>query len=193
MERPGAAGPRATNAGATGGTLNERARIDSTGVLVVGAPHRFPRIAIVADVLAPGERFVAELEPEVAIGIARDLVAVGARGAAVDDRGGVGLVEQVANLEGQPVLVGTTSIEKNEFLSELLKKKRISHSLLNAKNHEREAEIIADGFEWSEGPLWLEKQQALIFSDVPMNTIYKWTEANGKEVYLCLDWWRCDS
>ena len=45
---------------------------------------------------------------------------------------------------GQPVLVGTTSIEKNEFLSELLKKKRISHALLNAKNHEREAEIIAD-------------------------------------------------
>lgn len=45
---------------------------------------------------------------------------------------------------GQPVLVGTTSIEKNEYLSELLKKKRISHALLNAKNHEREAEIIAD-------------------------------------------------
>lgn len=45
---------------------------------------------------------------------------------------------------GQPVLVGTTSIEKNEFLSELLKRKKISHALLNAKNHEREAEIIAD-------------------------------------------------
>ena len=54
----------------------------------------------------------------------------------------------VANLvselhqKGQPVLVGTTSIEKNEFLSELLKKKGISHALLNAKNHEKEAEII---------------------------------------------------
>ncbi|WP_164972596.1 SMP-30/gluconolactonase/LRE family protein [Lacibacter luteus] len=45
-------------------------------------------------------------------------------------------------------------------------------------------EIIAEGFEWSEGPLWLEKQQMLIFSDVPMNTIYKWTEEKGKEVYL---------
>lgn len=44
----------------------------------------------------------------------------------------------------QPVLVGTTSIEKNEFLSELLKRKGVSHALLNAKNHEREAEIIAD-------------------------------------------------
>ena len=55
----------------------------------------------------------------------------------------------VANLvsdlykKGQPVLVGTTSIEKNEFLSELLKRKGISHALLNAKNHEKEAEIIS--------------------------------------------------
>lgn len=46
------------------------------------------------------------------------------------------------------------------------------------------AEIIARGFEWSEGPLWLEKQQLLLFSDVPMNTVFKWSEANGKEVYL---------
>ncbi len=45
---------------------------------------------------------------------------------------------------GQPILVGTTSIDKNEFLSDLLKRKKISHALLNAKNHEREAEIIAD-------------------------------------------------
>jgi gluconolactonase len=45
-------------------------------------------------------------------------------------------------------------------------------------------EIIAEGFEWSEGPLWVESQQMLLFSDVPMNTVYKWTEAKGKEVYL---------
>jgi preprotein translocase subunit SecA len=44
---------------------------------------------------------------------------------------------------GQPVLVGTTSIDKNELLSDLLRKKGISHALLNAKNHEKEAEIIA--------------------------------------------------
>ncbi|OGE32106.1 preprotein translocase subunit SecA [Candidatus Daviesbacteria bacterium RIFCSPHIGHO2_01_FULL_44_29] len=55
------------------------------------------------------------------------------------------VVEDVAKLHesGQPVLVGTTSIEKNEFLSKLLKKKGISHALLNAKNHEKEAEIIS--------------------------------------------------
>jgi len=48
-----------------------------------------------------------------------------------------------ANKIGQPVLVGTTSIEKNEIISEFLKRKGIKHELLNAKNHEREAEIIA--------------------------------------------------
>jgi len=45
--------------------------------------------------------------------------------------------------KGQPVLVGTISIEKSETLSHLLKKKGIPHSVLNAKYHEREAEIIA--------------------------------------------------
>ncbi|MDH7476389.1 MAG: preprotein translocase subunit SecA [Microgenomates group bacterium] len=55
------------------------------------------------------------------------------------------VVEEIAkNYKlGRPVLVGTTSIEKNELLSSLLKKKGIPHELLNAKNHEREAEIIA--------------------------------------------------
>ncbi|QKF65039.1 preprotein translocase subunit SecA [Campylobacter corcagiensis] len=48
------------------------------------------------------------------------------------------------NAKGQPVLVGTASIEKSEVLHELLKKERIAHSVLNAKNHEKEAEIIAD-------------------------------------------------
>ena len=52
------------------------------------------------------------------------------------------LVEKLYQ-KGQPVLVGTTSIEKNEFLSDLLKRKKISHALLNAKNHEKEAEIIS--------------------------------------------------
>ena len=46
------------------------------------------------------------------------------------------------NLRGQPVLVGTTSIETSEFLSELLKKHKVPHQVLNAKYHEREAEII---------------------------------------------------
>jgi len=50
---------------------------------------------------------------------------------------------QRLNASGQPVLVGTTSIEKSERLSELLKKKGVKHWVLNAKQHEKEAEIVA--------------------------------------------------
>ncbi len=55
------------------------------------------------------------------------------------------VVEEIAESykTGRPVLVGTTSIEKNEMLSALLKRKGIPHQLLNAKHHEREAEIVA--------------------------------------------------
>ena len=48
-----------------------------------------------------------------------------------------------ANKKGQPVLVGTVTIEKSELLSSLLKKKGVKHNVLNAKHHEKEAEIIA--------------------------------------------------
>jgi preprotein translocase subunit SecA len=59
------------------------------------------------------------------------------------------VAEEIArsNKEGQPVLVGTTSIEKSEMLSNFLKKKHISHEILNAKHHEREAQIIAQAGE----------------------------------------------
>ena len=48
------------------------------------------------------------------------------------------------NTEGRPVLVGTTSIERSEQLSALLRRRGIKHEVLNAKNHEREAQIIAE-------------------------------------------------
>ena len=47
------------------------------------------------------------------------------------------------NKKGQPVLVGTVSIERSELLSKLLTKKGVKHEVLNAKNHEKEAEIVA--------------------------------------------------
>jgi preprotein translocase subunit SecA len=50
---------------------------------------------------------------------------------------------QKISAEGRPILVGTTSIEKSERLSDLLKKKAVKHVVLNAKFHEREAEIVA--------------------------------------------------
>jgi gluconolactonase len=45
-------------------------------------------------------------------------------------------------------------------------------------------EVIAKGYDWSEGPVWVSGQNMLLFSDVPKNTIFKWTEAGGAEVYL---------
>ena len=55
------------------------------------------------------------------------------------------VIDQVAecHAKGQPVLVGTVSVEKSEALSKLLKKRGIEHNVLNAKQHEREAEIVA--------------------------------------------------
>ena len=55
------------------------------------------------------------------------------------------IIEQIVacHEKGQPVLVGTVSIEKSEYLSSLLKKRGIAHTVLNAKYHEKEAEIVA--------------------------------------------------
>ena len=58
----------------------------------------------------------------------------------------IAIIEEVkeANNKGQPVLVGTTSIEKSELLSEMLKKEKVNHNVLNARQHEQEAQIIGD-------------------------------------------------
>ena len=45
-------------------------------------------------------------------------------------------------------------------------------------------EILADGFQFTEGPVWVEKEQMLLLSDIPANAIYKWTAASGKTLYL---------
>jgi preprotein translocase subunit SecA len=57
-----------------------------------------------------------------------------------------GIVKEIkaANETGQPVLVGTTSIERSEFLAQLLEKEGIPHNVLNARQHEKEAQIVAD-------------------------------------------------
>ncbi|HMU08411.1 MAG TPA: SMP-30/gluconolactonase/LRE family protein [Ferruginibacter sp.] len=78
-------------------------------------------------------------------------------------------------------MIGCNSKEQNKTIGTIEKADTVLDSIIspNAK-----AEIIAEGFEWSEGPLWIEKEKMLLFSDVPTNTIYKWTEEKGKEVYL---------
>jgi gluconolactonase len=45
-------------------------------------------------------------------------------------------------------------------------------------------EIISEGFEWTEGPLWLSTENKLIFSDIPSNSIFEWTEKEGTKLYL---------
>ncbi len=57
-----------------------------------------------------------------------------------------GIVEEIreAHGKGQPILVGTTSIEKSEFLSGLLEKEGIAHNVLNARQHEKEAQIVGE-------------------------------------------------
>ena len=61
---------------------------------------------------------------------------------------------------------------------------RLDASLDTIISANAKVEIIATGLDWSEGPLWIEKNKMLLFSDVPKNTIYKWTEEKGKEIYL---------
>ncbi len=49
---------------------------------------------------------------------------------------------------------------------------------------EAKIEIIADGFDWTEGPLWIDDKNMLLFSDIPKNSVFKWTEEKGTELYL---------
>ncbi len=80
------------------------------------------------------------------------------------------------------------SDKKNEPISEKYKTtgtiERIDALLDAIIDTSAKAEIIAEGMDWSEGPVWIEKHNMLLFSDVPRDTIFKWTEEKGKEVYL---------
>lgn len=84
---------------------------------------------------------------------------------------------------GSIVISGLLSCQtqKNNTMGSI---ERIDPALDDILNQNATTEIIADGFTWSEGPLWIEKEKMLLFSDIPPNTIYKWTPEKGKEVYL---------
>ena len=49
---------------------------------------------------------------------------------------------------------------------------------------EAKIEVLADGFTWSEGPLWIEEGGYLLFSDIPPNKVMKWSEKEGISLYL---------
>ena len=61
---------------------------------------------------------------------------------------------------------------------------RLDPALDAILSKDAKVEIIGEGFDWSEGPLWVTSKNMLLFSDVPRNTIYKWTADRGIEKYL---------
>ena len=61
---------------------------------------------------------------------------------------------------------------------------RIDPELNSILSDSANIEVIAEGFDWSEGPLWLGDKQILLFSDIPKNSIYQWSAAKGKQLYL---------
>src|SRR3954471_10452567 len=73
---------------------------------------------------------------------------------------------------------------KNKEMKTIGSIERIDPELNSIINEDAKIEIIAEGYDWSEGPVWVEKHKMLLFSDVPKNTVYKWTEEKGAEVYL---------
>ncbi len=85
------------------------------------------------------------------------------------------------NKKGQPVLIGTTSIEKSEYLSGLLDKRGIEHEVLNAKYHEREAQIVANA--GKKGAVTVATNMAGRGTDIKLGG----ADANDKEVKEVID------
>lgn len=61
---------------------------------------------------------------------------------------------------------------------------RIDAAINNLIDPSATIEVLSEGYDWTEGPVWIESEKMLLFSDIPKNTIYQWTEAKGTEVYL---------
>ena len=70
---------------------------------------------------------------------------------------------------------------QNEFIGSI---ERLTPEMDKFISKDSKIEIIAKGFSWSEGPVWSKKLNALLFSDVPNNVIYKWDEKNGLDVFI---------
>ena len=61
---------------------------------------------------------------------------------------------------------------------------KINKSLDKYFDEQSQIEILAKGFEWSEGPVWVDEINSVLFSDVPENKIYRWNENDGLSVYI---------
>ena len=79
------------------------------------------------------------------------------------------------------LFIPLVSFGQNDFIGSV---QRISNEIDDFISKDSKIEIIAKGFSWSEGPVWSKKLNAVLFSDVPNNIIYKWDEINGLDVFL---------
>jgi len=79
------------------------------------------------------------------------------------------------------LFIPLVSFGQNDFIGSV---ERISNEIDDFISKDSKIEIIAKGFSWSEGPVWSKKLNAVLFSDVPNNVIYKWDEINGLDVFL---------
>lgn len=61
---------------------------------------------------------------------------------------------------------------------------RLDAGLDEVVRPEAEIEVLAEGFDWTEGPLWLPEKQVVLFSDIPPNKIFQWSETSGVQLYL---------
>ena len=79
------------------------------------------------------------------------------------------------------LLIPLVSFGQNDFIGSV---ERLSSEMDEFISKDSKIEIIAKGFTWSEGPVWSKKLNAVLFSDVPNNVIYKWDEKNGLDIFL---------
>jgi gluconolactonase len=75
----------------------------------------------------------------------------------------------------------TATVSKRKTIGTI---ESLDPTLSSLINKETVVEIIAEGHDWTEGPLWVESEKMLLFSDIPPNKIFKWTEEKGEELYL---------
>lgn len=79
------------------------------------------------------------------------------------------------------VLAGCTATKEIKTVGSI---ERLDPALDGILSPDAKIEVLAEGYTWSEGPVWVESQKMLLYSDVPENIVYKWTEEKGAEVYL---------
>lgn len=78
------------------------------------------------------------------------------------------------------ILLNLVVISQDKFIGSV---ERLSPEIDNLIEKSAKIEILADGFEWSEGPVWSSQLNSVLFSDVPENVIYSWNEDKGLETF----------